>query len=107
METTLTERLKQARKRAKLRQEDLAELVGISQSSYSSLEGGKWESSGMLPEIAHALGVDTYALKTGDGWEEQLSDSKKIRVLALAKELPKEDLAEIVGDLVKHLSSQD
>lgn len=46
-------------------QESLAKAAKIRQSFIGALEAGNQKSSGYLPEIAHALGVDAYWLKTG------------------------------------------
>lgn len=46
-------------------QEALAKAAKIRQSFIGALEAGNQKTSGFLPEIAHALGVDAYWLKTG------------------------------------------
>lgn len=46
-------------------QESLAKAAKIRQSFIGALEAGGQKTSGYLPEIAHALGVDAYWLKTG------------------------------------------
>lgn len=63
------ERIKWARKRAKLTQDQLAAKVGITKSSISGLELGtskKPSSENLLP-LADALGVDPNWLITGKG----------------------------------------
>lgn len=66
---TLAKRLKAERKRLKLTQAQLAKKVDAEkeQSLISNLETGTYLSSPYMPEIAHALGVDAYWLKTGKG----------------------------------------
>jgi transcriptional regulator with XRE-family HTH domain len=64
---TLAERLRQERERLGWSQTDLARRSGVKQSFIGALEARNQESSGWLPELAHALGVDTYWLKTGKG----------------------------------------
>jgi transcriptional regulator with XRE-family HTH domain len=64
---TLAERLRQERERLGWSQTDLARRSGVKQSFIGALEARNQESSGWLPELAHALGVDTYWLKTGNG----------------------------------------
>jgi len=64
---TLAARLKQERERLGWSQPDLARRSGVKQSFIGALEARAQESSGWLPELAHALGVDTYWLKTGRG----------------------------------------
>jgi transcriptional regulator with XRE-family HTH domain len=48
-------------------QQQIADKAGISQSTIGVLESGTQQTSGYIPEIAHALGVDAYWLKTGKG----------------------------------------
>jgi|GEM_PF-322269 len=67
MTTELRERLKAARKDAKLTQKEIVTRVGITQPAYSELETGKSASSGYLPQIARILGVDAHWLATGKG----------------------------------------
>lgn len=63
----LKDRLKQARKNAGKSQKDVAENVGITQSTLSQLESGLISSSTFLPAIAKFLDVDAYWLQTGIG----------------------------------------
>ncbi len=65
----LRHRLKTERKRMKLTQCQLAALVdkNMGQSFISNLETGEREETPFIPELAHALGVDAYWLKTGKG----------------------------------------
>lgn len=82
----LSERLKSERDRAGLTQPELAQRVGIRQSFIGALETGAQKNSGFLPEIAHALGVDAYWLKTGKGNKHggrRLSDEQQLIVDAL------------------------
>lgn len=64
---TLAERLISAREAADLTQTQLGKKVGAGQSLISNLENGENRSSTKLPEIAHALNVSAYWLKTGKG----------------------------------------
>lgn len=64
---TLADRLRQERERLGWSQTDLARRSGVKQSFIGALEARNQESSGWLPELAHAMGVDTYWLKTGKG----------------------------------------
>jgi transcriptional regulator with XRE-family HTH domain len=66
-DTTFGERLKAARKAAKMSQAALARRSGISQPSLSDFEGGKYLSSKLTPQIADALGVSAIWLATGKG----------------------------------------
>lgn len=66
--TTFSERLREARNAASLTQEGLAFAIGHKkQSVIASLENGQNKSSSYIPEIAKALRVDAYWLKTGKG----------------------------------------
>jgi len=65
MKNELKDRMKQSREALGLTQAELAAKVGKKQSFIGNIEAGSRESSGYLPEIAHALGVDAYWLKTG------------------------------------------
>jgi len=68
--TDLSTRLKQARKKAKKSQKEVAEAVGIKQPTYQNLEAGKNQKTAYLPAIAKYLGVDVYWLETGIGKPE-------------------------------------
>lgn len=63
---TLAERLKKAREeKGFATQQALADHLRIRQSFIGALESKGQQSSKYMPEIAHALGVDAYWLKTG------------------------------------------
>lgn len=61
------DRIKAARKHARLTQERLAERIGIKQASISDLETGKSASSTYNATIAEACRVSAYWLETGKG----------------------------------------
>lgn len=61
----LKDRIKQARKLAKLTQKELADKIGITQPSLSELETGKSLSTSYIASIARACGVDSFWLETG------------------------------------------
>lgn len=61
------DRIKAARKHAKLTQAALADAVGIKQASISELETGKSQSSTYNATIAKACGVDAVWLESGRG----------------------------------------
>lgn len=63
---TLGERIKQARIKAKLNQEQLAEKLGMTQQSLSGIESGKHKQPRNLESIAKALGVSLLWLQFGD-----------------------------------------
>jgi len=63
---TLAERLRKTREeKGFATQQALADHLHIRQSFIGALESKGQESSKYMPEIAHALGVDAYWLKTG------------------------------------------
>ena len=64
---TLADRLREERDARGWSQPELARQARVAQSFIGALEAGNQKSSGWLPEIAHALGVDAYWLKTGRG----------------------------------------
>lgn len=63
----LAERLKRERERKGWSQVEFAKNSGVKQSFIGALEARNQENSSWLPELAHALGVDAYWLKTGKG----------------------------------------
>lgn len=63
----LKDRIKQARKFAKLSQKELANKVGITQPSLSELETGRSQSTSFIGSIARICGVDAFWLETGQG----------------------------------------
>lgn len=67
METTLADRLRQARQNAELSQTGLAKRVGCSQALIGNLEAGSQKSTTYLPQIAEVLGVSGFWLQTGRG----------------------------------------
>lgn len=71
--TTLAERLVSEREKREWSQETLAKKAKIATSFIGALESGAQKTSGYLPEIAHALGVDCYWLKTGRGLARPLT----------------------------------
>jgi len=64
---SIAKRIKVERERKRWTQQELAEKAGIRQSFIGALESNNQKGSSWLPEIAHALGVDAYWLKTGRG----------------------------------------
>ncbi|RRV49001.1 helix-turn-helix transcriptional regulator [Pseudomonas sp. p106] len=63
----LSQRIKAARKHARLTQSELAEIVGIAQTAVSQLESGKTLRSTYIMQIAQACGVNSLWLAFGDG----------------------------------------
>ncbi|MBQ0607210.1 helix-turn-helix transcriptional regulator [Providencia rettgeri] len=82
MKTTLAQRLKQARQNARLTQNELAKLVGVSQAAIQKIETGKAATSTRLIEISKALNVDPEWLSvgTGDNPVPHISSSVKIEL---------------------------
>ena len=76
---TMSGRLKYARESLLgISQPELARRAGISQSFIGALESVNQQNSKYLPEIAHALGVSAYWLKTGKGKTPSKEDLYKI-----------------------------
>jgi phage repressor protein C with HTH and peptisase S24 domain len=65
--STVGQRVKEQRKFLNLTQGALADLCGLTQPTISALEKGHAHTSGSLPSIAAALGVDALWLETGKG----------------------------------------
>lgn len=65
MTKTVADRIRTLREAKGWSQEELAKNAKIRQSFIGALEAGAQQSSGYLPEIAQALGVDAFWLKTG------------------------------------------
>lgn len=61
----LKDRIKQARKHARLTQKELSKKIGITQPSLSELETGKSLSTSYIASIARACGVDPFWLESG------------------------------------------
>jgi len=109
---TMSGRLKYAREVLHgISQPELARRAGISQSFIGALESVNQQNSKYLPEIAYALGVSAYWLKTGKGkapskldaykaeepvqqtiQEPLPANAKEQRVLALLRKLPEAEL---------------
>ncbi|WP_444883507.1 helix-turn-helix domain-containing protein [Microbulbifer sp. PSTR4-B] len=64
---SIQNRLKIARKAAKLSQAEVAQAAGITQPAYSQLESGRTRKGTSLIPIARALGVDAHWLTSGRG----------------------------------------
>lgn len=63
----LAHRLKTEREAKGWTQPELAEKSRVKQSFIGALEARNQKNSSWLPELAYALGVDAYWLKTGKG----------------------------------------
>lgn len=70
---TLAERLKIARERLNLSQQEVADMAGMKQPSYFKVESGKTKRTGFINELAKALKVDMNWLATGEGNMEAVS----------------------------------
>lgn len=72
----LKDRIKQARKYARLTQKELSEKIGITQPSLSELETGKSLSTSYIASIARICGVDPFWLETGHG--KKITDNNEV-----------------------------
>ncbi|WP_175224349.1 helix-turn-helix domain-containing protein [Achromobacter ruhlandii] len=68
--TTLGQRLKAARRDAKLTQAQVAKKVGMSQSALSELESDAYPTSSYTPRLAHLYRVHARWLADGEGPRE-------------------------------------
>ena len=59
------ERIREIRKRCKLTQVQLAELIGTSQQALASIENGETQNTSYLLSIARSLNVDPFWLESG------------------------------------------
>lgn len=69
-------RLKQARLKKKLTQEELAEVVGIKQQAVQRIEAGKVKSTSYVVQLAQALDVSPEWLALGDEHPQEVSSSE-------------------------------
>jgi transcriptional regulator with XRE-family HTH domain len=86
------DRIKQARDRAGLRQEDLADLIGMSTRQIQNYEAGESKQYAKLRAIAEATGVRVEWLLHGD--EETVSRDEELHAL-------REELGEVRGELAE------
>lgn len=75
---SIGERVREARKDAKLTQQQLAAKVSISQSTLSELENGESAGTAFVATMAAALGVSALWLETGKG-------PKKLDIVSASK----------------------
>jgi transcriptional regulator with XRE-family HTH domain len=73
MNATLAERLKWARKRSGLTQQQVAEAAGMTQPAYSDLESARSKSSALTASLANALRVSALWLERGVGTPEPVA----------------------------------
>lgn len=89
----LKDRLKEARKQAKLTQKNLGDRVGVPQSTIAALETGGHKTARNLAEIAAVLGVEALWLATGkgtmkrEGTPQFIAHGIPTNVLALAEKI--------------------
>ncbi len=74
---TLAVRLKQARLKKKLTQEELAETVGIKQQAVQRIEAGKVKSTSYVVQLAKALDVTPEWLALGEDQTIQIDDTRQ------------------------------
>lgn len=92
------ERLRQARERSRITQEDLAEKVGKDQRAISEYENGKRRLSAVdLPLIARALGVSILYFFEG----ETISSDFDAALLHEFSRLPTDEAKKSVVELVR------
>ena len=106
---TMGQRLKKARKEAKMTQQLLANLSGVAQTRISALESGLQATSSFSVELANALGVDITWLKTGVGSEtnKPIISALELKIIELLRQLDPEELAREVAYLQKLVARKD
>lgn len=107
--TTLAIRLNFARKKRRLRQEDLAAKAGVGQSQISKLENGTTSETAAIAKIARALAIPVDWLELGDGpepdWELPYPPSN--RQLAPPFEAQSFEDQALTSDRIKEMISAD
>jgi len=103
------ERLKKARKEAKMTQQMLADLSGVTQTRISALESGLQNTSSFAVELANALGCDITWLKTGSDPVEDKPNitTMEFKILDLLRQLSPEEHAREIAYLQKLVSKKD
>lgn len=92
----LATRIKQAREEKGLSQADLAERVGMKQTSIASIEGGSVERPKKLREIARALGCDeTWLLGEDEDRDHEITRESEDQANGIQPEVPAGAIAEI------------
>lgn len=101
---TLAERLKFARNLRQLSQQEVADLVGIAQSTYGRSESGILKSSSKIVELANLFGVNPTWLATGEGDMElkvvfngENNLSERLKFVRKKKNLTQMDVANAIG----------
>mgnify|MGYP001001456338 CR=1 FL=1 len=102
---TLAKRLKECREEKNWSQEDLAAAANVGQSLIGNLESGNQNSSASIPEMAHALGVNAYWLKTGKGQKTSGPDLNGLedQLLQMYRLLPEDFQAALLQDANKYV----
>lgn len=96
---TLAKRVKAARTKAGLRQEDVAAASGLKQSDISKIENGSIQKTTGIVALARALGVDPDWLATGEGEMVRAAPATPVGPLALLSP------EELQARLLEHLES--
>ncbi|SDO71622.1 Phage repressor protein C, contains Cro/C1-type HTH and peptisase s24 domains [Halomonas shengliensis] len=92
---SIGERVRRARKHAKLTQTELGKAVGLKQATISDLEKGDSRSSAYLVQIAHACKVDPHWLATGEGqMESNVSEMRPRRAVESNAEMVDVEIVE-------------
>ena len=106
---TMGQRLKKARKEAKMTQQLLANLSGVAQTRISALESGLQTTSSFAVELANALGCDITWLKTGadSQTDKPIVNTLELKIIELLRQLDPEELAREVAYLQKLAARKD
>ena len=106
---TIGVRLKDARKRAELTQQALADLAGVTQARISSIEMNVQSTTSYVVELAEALGVSPQWLKTGKnrGDEDQEFTPSEIKLIELFRQLDSDERAREIAYMQKLVVTKD
>lgn len=104
---TIGERIRDRRKALKLRQGDLAELIGVDQSTVSDIERGKGFGADVLMKLSKALGVEPEFVMNGDeGSNRQIHDSVPPSGRVVKKGVDEGITDEMEGDSADNVSAR-
>ena len=100
-------RLREARKRAGLTQEELAARAKVSQSTITNIERGRYLNSRHTVALAQVLGVDPVFLETGK--ESRIHSSREYitEIMEIYRALPPKFQKALLDDARRLMALQD
>lgn len=97
---SLSKRIKQARKNARLNQYELAKLVGCSQGLIGNLESGHTKASNKLNAIARVLGVSLDWLENENNAVSTLNQNRKTITFESKSLVPLYDIKNLIKNFI-------